>query len=126
MKQFKKYSLIPGVLLLALALVLHSCKYDVKDLGAKPVASFTVTPVSGVPNKYVLTSTSQNSFRFDWDKASGNGFIQGKPVDSVYFPYMGNYTVKLLVFGQSGMDSTSQLINVAANDPTACVGTPLG
>lgn len=126
MKHFNKYSLIPGVILLALTLFLHSCKYDVKDLGAKPVASFTVTPVAGVPNKYILTSTSQNSFRFDWDKASGNGFVQGKSVDSVYFPYMGNYTVKLRVFGQSGIDSASQVINVTANDPTACQGTQLG
>ncbi len=125
MNTINKKSFIPGLLLLAVVLFLYSCKYDVKDLIAKPVASFTVTPVSGVPNKYVLTSTSQNSFRYDWDKG-GAGFVKGQQVDTVYFPYMGSYTIKLLVFGQSGMDSTSQVINVTANDPTACVGTPLG
>ena len=102
-----------------------SCKYDVKDLMPKPRASFTVTPVQGVPNKYLLTSTSENAFRYDWDK-TGTGYLQGKQVDSVYFPYLGSYTVKLFVFGQSGVDSASQVIVVAANDPNACVGTQLG
>ena len=125
MNTINKRNFLPGMVLLAFTLFLYSCKYEVKDLIAKPVASFTVTPVSGVPNKYVLTSTSQNSFRYDWDKATGS-FTTGKAIDTVYFAYMGSYTVKLLVYGQSGMDSSSQVINVTANDPTACVGTPLG
>lgn len=103
-----------------------SCKYDVKELGSKPAASFTVTPVTGTPNKYVLTSTSQNAFRYDWDKAGGTGYVQGKQVDTVYFPYLGSYTVRLFVFGQSGTDSAKQVVTVTANDPTACVGTQLG
>lgn len=113
-------------LLLILSVICLSCKYDTKDLGAKPVASFTVTPVTGVPNKYILASTSQNGFRYDWDKANGTGYAQGKQVDTVYFPYMGAYTVRLFVFGQSGTDSAKQVINVTANDPTACLGTQLG
>jgi hypothetical protein len=107
------------------AILFFSCKYDVKDLMPKPQASFTVTPVAGVSNKYLLTSTSQNAFRYDWDK-TGTGYVQGKQVDSVYFPYLGSYTIKLFVFGQSGVDSASQVINVGANDPNACVGTQLG
>jgi PKD repeat protein len=109
-----------------LATVFLSCKYDVVDLKPKPTASFTATPLAGAPNKYVLTSTSQNAWRFDWDKAAGSGYTQGKEIDTVYFPYMGNYTVKLFVYGQSGVDSASKVITVAANDPTACVGTQLG
>lgn len=121
-----KKSIIHNFLFAAvLLLLLGACKYEVKDLMDKPVASFTVTPVAGVPNKYVLTSTSTNSFRYDWDKAMGS-FVQGKQVDTVYFPYMGNYTIRLLAYGQGGMDSTSQVINVAANDPNACNGTQLG
>jgi len=102
-----------------------SCKYDLKSLAPKPKASFTVTPVTGQVNKYLLTSTSQNSFRWDWDKGAGS-YTQGKEVDTVYFVFSGNYTVRLFVFGQSGIDSSSQVINVAASDPTACVGTQLG
>ncbi len=126
MKQIKNNVLIGRWVLLVLPVIIYSCKYDVKELTAKPVASFTVTPVAGTPNRYALASTSTNSFRYDWDKGAGSGFVQGKSMDTVYFPYLGNYTIKLMVYGQSGIDSSSQVINVAANDPTACMGTQLG
>ena len=109
--------------IISLSFLYSSCEYETRDLGPKPVASFTVTPVAGQVNKYLLTSTSQNSFRYDWDKASGAGFVTGKQVDTVYFPDKGNYTVKLLVFGHSGMDSSSQVVVVANDDPAAL--TPL-
>src|SRR5687768_11721687 len=73
--------------------LLTACDYDVKELGPKPVASFTVTPIAGQTNKYLLTSTSTNAFRFDWDKADGSGFLRGKAVDTVYFPDKGTYNV---------------------------------
>jgi len=98
--------------------LLFSCKYETRDLLPKPVASFTVTPVAGQTNKYLLTSTSTNAFRYDWDKSSG-AYVQGKQIDTVYFPDRGNYTVRLFVFGQSGIDSAKQVIAVAADDPAA-------
>jgi hypothetical protein len=108
-----KYIIIP-----CLALLLTACEYDVKDLAPKPVASFTVTPVAGQVNRYLLSSTSTNGYRYDWDKATG-AFLEGKQVDTVYFPDKGTYTVKLLVYGHSGMDSASQVVNVAIDDPAA-------
>jgi hypothetical protein len=108
--------------ILLLAVFFSACKYKVADLMPKPKASFTVTPVSGQVNKYLLTSTSTNSFRHDWDKATGS-YLTGKQIDTVYFPDKGAFRVKLLVYGQSGMDTTSQIINVAADDPAA--QTPL-
>jgi PKD repeat protein len=113
-----KHTVTASALLLVSAVLITACKYDVKDLMPKPTASFTVTPVAGAVNKYLLSSTATNSFRYDWDKAEGT-FKQGKQVDTVYFPDKGNYTVKLLVYGQSGMDSASQVINVANDDPAA-------
>lgn len=109
----------------ALVLIAFSAckKYAVKELGPKPVASFTVSAISGQVNKFLLTSTSQNAFRYDWDKANGGGYIQGKQVDTVYFPDRGTYKVKLLVFGHSGMDSATADVNVANDDPAAL--TPL-
>jgi len=103
---------------LLLTTVLLSCKYDVRELSPKPAASFTVTPVAGQVNRYLLTSTSTNGFRYDWDKGVGT-FSQGKQVDTVYFPDKGDYTVKLLVYGHSGMDSASQVVKVANDDPAA-------
>ncbi len=111
----KNTSIASAVLFTVLLL---SCKYDVRELSPKPIASFTVAPLAGAVNKYLLTSTSSNSYRYDWDKAVG-AFAQGKQVDTVYFPDKGAYTVKLLVFGHSGMDSASQVINVAIDDPAA-------
>ena len=112
----------PGKIVLMMFIVslamLASCEYDVKDLQPKPQASFTVTPISGQVNKYLLTSTSTNSYRYDWDKGTGS-FVTGKQIDTVYFPDRGTYAVKLLVYGQSGMDSTSQNVVVAADDPAA-------
>jgi hypothetical protein len=126
MKKIVRYNQYIPLIIFISSLLFAGCKYDVKDLQPKPVASFTATPAPGASNKYVLTSTSTNGFRYDWDKGAGTGFSQGKSVDTVYFPYMGSYTIKLLVYGQGGMDSAKQVITVAANDPAACAGTQLG
>ena len=115
-------SLHSALFILCCSLMILSCKYELDDLGPKPVASFTVTPITGQVNKYLLTSTSQNGFRYDWDKGSGT-FVQGKAIDTVYFPDAGTYTVKLFVFGKNGIDSAAQSVVVAADDPAAL--TPL-
>jgi PKD repeat protein len=117
-----KHTLFIGAVMTA-AVALYSCEYDVKELGPAPEASFTVAPVSGQVNKYLLTSTSANAFRFEWDKGEGKGYVAGKEVDTAYFPDKGIYTVKLLTYGQSGIDTVSQTITVAADDPAAM--TPL-
>lgn len=120
MKQYIHKYTSPLLILLVAGIFLGGCKkYEVTALGPKPVASFTVTPITGQVNKYLLTSTSTNAFRFDWDKAQGGGYAEGKKVDTVYFPDRGDYTVKLLVYGQNGMDSSSNLVRVAADDPAA-------
>jgi hypothetical protein len=120
----KTKSMVKYLAAVAISVFLFSsCEYDIKELGPKPTASFTVTPIAGMVNKYLLTSTSTNSFRFDWDKASGAGYVKGKQVDTVYFPDKGTYTVKLLAYGESGVDSSSQVVNVANDDPAAL--TPL-
>lgn len=99
--------------------LLGSCEYDVRDLEPKPVASFTVSPVNGQTNTFILNSTSTNAYRFDWDKADGKGYVTGKSTDTVYFADKGDYTVKLFAFGHSGTSETSQVINVTADDPAA-------
>ena len=102
--------------------IFFSCKYDTRELSPAPDASFTVEPIAGEVNKFLLKSTSTNAFRYDWDKATGS-YAQGEEIDTVYFPDMGTYTVKLLVFGHSGIDSAQQVVNVAQDDPAA--QTPL-
>ena len=107
------------VAVLASAALLSACEYDVRELEPAPVASFTVAPIPGQVNKYLLTSTSTNAFMYEWDKGDGKGYVRTKSTDTAYFPDKGSYTVKLLAYGQSGMDTASQTINVAADDPAA-------
>jgi PKD repeat protein len=114
MKSFRLY--ITGLILVFFTLL--SCKYDTRDLGPKPKAAFTVTPISGQVNRYLLTSNSQNAFRYQWDKGTGT-YAEGKAVDTAYFPDAGTYRVRLFVFGHSGIDSAFQTINVAQDDPAA-------
>jgi len=118
-KLIDKQSYIYILVVIFSSILFFSCKYDVRDLGAKPTASFTVTPIAGQTNKFLLTSTSQNAFRYNWDKATGTGYVQGKQIDTVYFPDRGDYLVRLFVFGHNGIDSAKQTVNVAADDPAA-------
>ncbi|GAB4092583.1 hypothetical protein [Flaviaesturariibacter terrae] len=117
MKKLSIYT-APALAVLTLCIGFAACKYSVKDLAPKPKASFTVTPVSGSVNKYLLTSTSTDAFRYDWDKSTG-AYVTGKSVDTVYFPDHGNYRLRLLVYGQAGVDSATQTLNVATDDPAA-------
>ncbi len=118
-KLIERHGYYYALYLVTLSLFFLSCKYDTRELGPKPKASFTVTPVAGQTNKYLLTSTSENAFRYDWDKANGSGYVKGNQVDTVYFPDRGDYTVKLFLFGHSGIDSAKAVVNVAADDPAA-------
>ena len=118
-KLIEPNSYLSVLLISCISILFFSCEYDVRDLEPKPKASFTVSPVTGQVNKYLLTSTSSNAFRFDWDKGDGKGYVTGKNADTVYFPDKGDYTVRLVAFGHSGIDSATQMINVAQDDPAA-------
>lgn len=85
------------------------------DLGVKATASFTMAPVAGRVNTYVLQSTSQNAFGYQWDKGNGS-FVKGKQVDTAYFPLKGTYKVQLRAFGRGGYDSASQSVTTTVDD----------
>jgi len=93
-----------------------SCSPDeTGSLGTKATASFTVTPVANKVNTFVLQSTSQNAFGYQWDKGNGT-FVKGNAIDTAYFPLRGTYTVKLRAFGRGGYDSTAQTVTVTVDD----------
>jgi hypothetical protein len=109
--QFLFFSVCAGFVCL-----LSSCSPDkTGSLGTKATASFTVTPVPNKVNTYVLQSTSQNAFGYQWDKGNGS-FVKGKATDTAYFPLKGTYTVKLRAFGRGGYDSTAQTVNITVDD----------
>lgn len=97
------------------ALLVFGCKRENGELGTKATASFTVAPVAGKINTFVIQSTAQNAFAYQWDKGTGT-FVNGNAVDTAYFPLKGTYTVKLRAFGRGGYDSTAQTVNVTVDD----------
>ncbi|OLY91564.1 hypothetical protein SAMN05444008_103215 [Cnuella takakiae] len=101
--------------LFAAFLLASGCSKDEGTLGSPAKASFTATPVPGRVNTFVLESTSENAFAFQWDKGTGN-FVKGSKIDTAYFPLKGNYTIKLRAFGRGGYDSTGQAVTATVDD----------
>jgi PKD repeat protein len=90
------------------------------ELGSTPPdASFTVTAIEGQENTYLLESTTEGAFMWQWDLGNGNGFQKGTEVDTAFYSQAGNYDIKLRAFGEAGSDTASSSLNVAQN---ACVG----
>lgn len=103
---------------MALAAVLFAtgCKPEsATELGAKAKASFTITPVPNKVNTFVLQSTSEGAFGYQWDKGNGS-FVKGKATDTAYFPLHGTYKVQLRAFGRGGYDTASQMVTIAVDD----------
>ncbi len=116
MKNFRFKLLAFGAIVLFLA-GLSSCDKNDGELGVKPEAAFTVTPVPGRTNTYLLTSTAQNAFRYLWDKGDGD-FVEGSAVDTAYFLLKGTYDVTLRAFGRGGYGESVQTITVDQDDLT--------
>lgn len=117
-----KLNHIWSYLAIVIAIAGFSCTPEDEELelGPKPDASFTITPVEGKINTYLLISDIKAA-TYQWDK--GIGFKPGNDVDTAYFPLAGTYTVKMNAFTQGGMVTAENSVTVAENDPAAgCVG----
>ncbi|MEI9810030.1 MAG: hypothetical protein WDO16_20370 [Bacteroidota bacterium] len=105
-----------SIFISAALLFMAGCRPEsTTDLGIKATASFTMAPVAGRINTYLLTSTSQNAFGYQWDKGTGS-FVKGKQVDTAYFPLHGTYRVNLRAFGRGGYDTASQSVVITVDD----------
>ena len=81
-------------------------------------ASFTITPLDGEPNRFVLQAAKENVLRYKWD--IGNGFYNAAATDTIFLPDAGTYTVSHQAIGRGGvMNTTSQEVDVATSDPVA-------
>lgn len=87
------------------------------SLGSLPNASFTVSPLTGAVNTYVLTSTSTGVFSWSWDLGDGTGSKLGAQTDTVYYAKKGSYKATLLVLNKAGYDTVSQVVTVPNDDP---------
>src|SRR5688572_25563092 len=100
MKKNRKTLLLYAAALMGSFFLYYGCTpASTKDLGLPASnVSFTMAPVPGKVNTYVLVATANNAFSFQWDKANGAGFKNGKQTDTAYFALKGNYTVRLRAF----------------------------
>jgi hypothetical protein len=110
--------------MLAVALLI-SCQPDEFEggnglTGPDVAASFTVTPVTGMTNVYVLQANTENVLGIKWDKGFGTGAALGKSIDTVFYPDAGTYNVTLTTIGVGGkLASVTQDVVVATSDPVA-------
>jgi hypothetical protein len=82
-------------------------------------AQFTVTPVEGRTNTYLLKAATDNVLGVKWDKGDGVTAM-GKTIDTVFYPDAGSYAVTLTTIGKGGALATAtQTIEVATSDPVA-------
>jgi PKD repeat protein len=107
--------------LFALSAVLFSCspKDDISDVGPAPVASFSVDKSN--PNYVKLTNTATGTFLQKWDFGNGQFSTEKSPV--AYYPFEGEYLVKLIVTSKGGMATSQQKVVVATSDPAVCLDT---
>lgn len=83
-------------------------------------AEFTVTPVAGKTNTYLLSAESENVLGVKWDLGEGGGSSLGSIVDTVFYPDAGTYTVTLTAIGRGGKTATaSHDVVVNTSDPIA-------
>ncbi|HYC86058.1 MAG TPA: PKD domain-containing protein [Chryseosolibacter sp.] len=82
--------------------------------------AFTVTPVAGEVNTYVLKADTENVLDVLWDRGDGTGPSLGKTIDTVFYPDAGSYTIELTAIARGGKRySTTQEVVVATSDPVA-------
>ncbi len=116
-----KYSLAIGMAVASIAM--SSCQKDTRNNGLETplTASFTVTPVAGRTNTYLVQNTTTNAMNTRWDFDDGNGFKTGKYVDTLFYPDAGVYNVKMQSMGKGGRyyDAAAQAVTVATSDPKA-------
>lgn len=81
-------------------------------------ASFTITPLAGVVNRYLLESQTTNVIASKWD--IGEGSYNGKMKEEIYLPDAGTYTITHTSVGRGGLtNSVSKDLIVTDSDPVA-------
>jgi PKD repeat protein len=97
-------------------MILSSCEPQMDKapgMGAKPSGDFTFDTTD--PNYVVFEASSDNGFLLNWD--FGNGVTSQNKKDTVYYPFVGDYTVTLTISGEGGATDIQKTVTITANDP---------
>jgi hypothetical protein len=118
---FKAYALILGVSAIGIYAGCKPEKFgDGNGLTPTNQASFTITPVAGKANHYVLKAVETGVLGIKWDLGDGGGSNPGTAVDSVFIPDAGTYNITLTTLGIGGATKTATLpVTVPTSDPVS-------
>jgi PKD repeat protein len=119
--QLYKGLVFTGSTLIAAACLPESDSKSI-DIGDTPEATFTVTPIAGMKNKYVVQSTEPDVFVHRWNFGDGSGDFVGEQTDTAYYPSKGEYTITLLAANANGSGRNEITIDVEEDDPNSCFG----
>jgi hypothetical protein len=125
--EIMKFNLIKAsaLLLSVLAIGIYSgCKPEKigegNGLVAKNNGSFSINPVAGKPNNFVLQADETGVLGVKWDLGDGGGSNPGIAIDSIFVPDAGTYNITLTTVGVGGVSKTvSKMLTVATSDPKA-------
>ncbi|MBP8791634.1 MAG: hypothetical protein KBE41_00440 [Lutibacter sp.] len=90
-------------------------------IGKELDASFTVSPVEGLTNRYILDAQTKTDVISDWwNIGDGSDVYNGRATEQIFLPDAGTYTITHSTVSKAGYKSTSskQLI-VELSDPVA-------
>jgi hypothetical protein len=119
----KKLAFYIPVILLGFGIV--SCRPEKFDddhgLSEELKPTFTVTPVQGRNNTFVVRNTTPGAISTRWDLDKGTGYVIGKMYDTVFYPDAGVYNIRLQAMGKGGTfyDAAPQTVNITTSDPVA-------
>jgi len=117
------YKRLPRLITVLVVLTMISCRKDYQDNGLETALTptFVVENITGRPNSFVVRNNTVGFIKTRWDFGNGGGFIDGKAVDTIFYPDAGVYSVKMQVMGKGGVfyDAPARDITVAASDPVA-------
>lgn len=98
-------------------------KPKVEDRGLSETslnADFTVTPVSGSANRFILKAADSSYILSKWDLGDGAGASTGSPTKEIFLPDAGAYTITHYAVGKGGQGFTAtKNVTVATSDPNA-------
>lgn len=87
------------------------------SLDADPPAppEFLIEPVSGDPNRFIITDVSEGNFSRVWSMEDGQPETSTLKSDTVFYNRMGEYEIKLFIASESG-GGTAQNIKTVTVD----------
>lgn len=124
----KKIKIVTSLLFLATLSVglFTACQPDDIEggngiIGKELDASFTITPVEGVTNRYILEAQTKTDVIGDWwNIGDGSDEYNGQMKEQVFLPDAGTYTITHYTVSKAGYKTSSakQLV-VEVSDPVA-------